>query len=50
MSLGYEQRDPHPVPAPNENYTKLYVFQLDEGPKATHIHTFGVKMENYSII
>ena len=36
MSLGYEQRDPHPVPAPNENYTKLYVFQLDEGPKATH--------------
>ena len=36
MSLGYEQRDSHPTPAPNEHYTKLYVFQLDEGPKATH--------------
>ena len=35
MSLGFEQRDPHPTPAPNEHYTKLYVFQLSEGPKAT---------------
>lgn len=36
MALGFEQRDPHPYPAPNEHYTKLYVFQLSEGDKATH--------------
>ncbi|MCU0469791.1 MAG: hypothetical protein MUF58_14425 [Arcicella sp.] len=36
MALGFEQRDPHPTPAPNEHYTKLYVFQLSEGEKATH--------------
>ncbi len=36
MGLGFEQRDPHPEPAPNEHYTKLYVFQLSEGEKATH--------------
>lgn len=36
MSLGFEQRDAHFTPAPNEHYTKLYVFQLSEGPKATH--------------
>lgn len=35
QALGFEQRDPHPEPAPNEHYTKLYVFHLDEGPKAT---------------
>lgn len=35
QALGFEQRDPHPTPAPNEHYTKLYVFHLDEGPKAT---------------
>lgn len=35
FSLGFEQRDIHLVPAPNEHYTKLYVFHLDEGPKAT---------------
>ncbi|PHI19168.1 hypothetical protein CEQ90_13980 [Lewinellaceae bacterium SD302] len=35
-SLGFEQRDIHPYPAPNEFYTKLYVFQLSEGPKATN--------------
>ena len=35
MGLGFEQRDPHPIPAPNEHYTKLYVFQLSEGEKAT---------------
>ena len=35
MGLGFEQRDPHPTPAPNEHYTKLYVFQLSEGEKAT---------------
>lgn len=36
MGLGFEQRDAHISPAPNENYTKLYVFQLSEGDKATH--------------
>lgn len=35
MGLGFECRDPHPVPAPNEHYTKLYVFQEKSGPKAT---------------
>ncbi|MEL7249751.1 MAG: hypothetical protein AAFO03_15085, partial [Bacteroidota bacterium] len=35
QGLGFSQRDPHPVPAPNEHYTKLYVFHLDHGPKAT---------------
>ena len=34
-SLGYEQRDRHHQPAPNEHYTKLYVFQEREGgPKS----------------
>ena len=36
MGLGFELRDPHPAPAPNEHYTKLYVFRIDEGEKATH--------------
>lgn len=36
VALGFETRDPHPVPAPNEHYTKLYVFQLHKGPNATH--------------
>ncbi len=36
MALGFEQRDPHPQPAPNEHYTKLYVFQLWKGKNATH--------------
>lgn len=36
MGLGFEQRDVHHSPAPNEHYTKLYVFQLSEGDKATH--------------
>jgi hypothetical protein len=35
MALGFEQRDAHPKPAPNEHYTKLYVFHLDHGEKAT---------------
>lgn len=35
MGLGFECRDPHPLPAPNEHYTKLYVFKIDDGPKAT---------------
>jgi hypothetical protein len=36
MGLGFEARDVHPTPAPNEHYTKLYVFQMTSGPKATH--------------
>jgi hypothetical protein len=36
MGLGFECRDPHPVPAPNEHYTKLYVFHLPDGPKGTN--------------
>ncbi|HNG89068.1 MAG TPA: hypothetical protein PK858_02650, partial [Saprospiraceae bacterium] len=35
MALGFECRDPHPLPAPNEFYSKLYVFHLDDGPKGT---------------
>lgn len=36
MGLGFEQRDQHFTPAPNEHYSKLYVFQFSEGEKATH--------------
>lgn len=36
MGLGFETRDIHFEPAPNEHYTKLYVFQETGGPKATH--------------
>jgi hypothetical protein len=36
MALGFETRDAHHTPAPNEYYTKLYVFHMTEGPKATH--------------
>lgn len=36
MGLGFEQRDPHPEPFPNEFYTKLYVFQLEKGKNATY--------------
>ena len=35
-ALGFECRDAHPTPAPNEHYTKLYVFRIEEGAKATH--------------
>jgi hypothetical protein len=34
-SLGFEMRDIHYSPAPNEHYTKLYVFQVPNGPKST---------------
>lgn len=36
MALGYEQRDRHDSPAPNEHYTKLFVFQSASGPNARH--------------
>jgi hypothetical protein len=35
VGLGFELRDPHPTPAPNEYYTKLYVFHIEKGEKAT---------------
>jgi hypothetical protein len=35
MGLGFECRDVHLSPAPNEHYTKLFVFRIDEGEKAT---------------
>ena len=34
-ALGFETRDLHHRPAPNEHYSKLYVFQERTGPKAT---------------
>ncbi len=35
MGLGFECRDLHIAPAPNEHYTKLYVFKIGTGSKAT---------------
>lgn len=35
MGMGFTVRDVHYKPAPNEHYTKLYVFQETVGPKAT---------------
>jgi len=35
MGSGFESRDLHVTPAPNEHYTKLYVFHRDRGPGAT---------------
>ena len=35
MGLGFECRDKHLSPAPNEHYTKLFVFKISDGPKAT---------------
>ena len=35
MALGFETRDIHHERAPNEHYTKLYVFHESQGPKAT---------------
>ncbi len=35
-SLGFRQRDLHRAPFANEYYSKLFVFQYREGPKATH--------------
>ena len=36
MGLGFRVRDVHYEPAPNEHYTKLYVFQIGKGEKATN--------------
>ena len=35
-SLGFRTRLPHPTPAPNEHYSKFYVFRFEHGPRATH--------------
>lgn len=34
MALGFETRDAHPQPVPNEYYTKLFVFHETKGHKA----------------
>ena len=36
MALGFTVRDQHLAPAPNEHYSKLYVFHQRSGPSATH--------------
>lgn len=42
MSLGFRTRDTHYEPAPNEHYTKLFVFQIGSGQKATKgYYTWG---------
>jgi len=44
--LGFACRDPHPEPAPNEHYTKLYVFKINDGPKAVKgSYVFGSNVE-----
>jgi hypothetical protein len=35
VALGFATREVHYQPAPNEHYSKLYVFQESDGPKAT---------------
>ncbi len=51
MALNFEVRDPHSQPAPNEHYTKLYVFQESDGPKATRgPFAFGSNAELYRAI
>jgi hypothetical protein len=51
MGLGFETRDTHLAPAPNEHYTKLYVFQMASGPKATQgSYVWGVNGHLFSAI
>ncbi len=51
MGLGFEWRDRHDQPAPNENYTKLFVFQERDGTKATHgPYVWGKNEELFSQI
>ncbi|MCB0548712.1 MAG: hypothetical protein KDD19_14120 [Phaeodactylibacter sp.] len=48
MALGFECRDPHPTAAPNEHYTKLYVFRISSGEKATRgPYVFGKNARLY---
>lgn len=51
VALGFETRDIHFEPAPNEHYTKLYVFQEKIGPKATRgSYVWGKNEDLYSNI
>jgi hypothetical protein len=51
VGLGFETRDVHYAPAPNEHYTKLYVFQETSGPKATHgPYVWGKNGHLYSVV
>jgi hypothetical protein len=48
-ALGFECRDVHLAPAPNEHYTKLYVFRIDVGEKATRgQYTFGRNIQLFN--
>ncbi|MFP4113852.1 MAG: hypothetical protein ACLFUA_05730 [Spirochaetales bacterium] len=50
-ALGFELRDRHERPAPNEYYTKLYVFHEERGPKATRgPYRFGTNRGLFSRI
>lgn len=49
MGLGFSCRDRHIFPAPNEHYTKLYVFEIKEGPKATNgSYKWGVNSQLFA--
>lgn len=49
MALGFECRDPHPVPAANEFYSKYYVFQMLDDPKTTNgPYRWGENLELYA--
>jgi hypothetical protein len=51
MGLGFECRDRHYTPAPNEHYTKLFVFQERSGPKATQgLYVWGRNTQLFSKI
>jgi hypothetical protein len=51
MGLGFETRDRHDQPAPNEHYTKLFVFQERDGTKATYgPYVWGKNEELFSQI
>lgn len=51
MALGFRLRDPHAVPAPNEFYSKLYVFAERDGPKATRgPYRFGNNRKLYATL
>ena len=48
-ALGFECRDVHLLPAENEFYSKLFVFKIDEGEKATHgNYRFGRNIELFN--
>ena len=48
MGLGFRTRNTHLEPAPNEYYTKLFVFQIPKGPKSTNgAYIFGQNIDLY---